>query len=210
MNWISGLSQAKSDASDSVCNEPTHKLLTDKEKYVLLTFINERKSENNISDTEIDYETNYLTLNRSNQPVGGSYTILDRSYPKRQNIKEVNHMPPKACYRSTPYSKIKEGDMPAIVMVYKDHRNYDTTGHGDFKSKANLYFKSKGELREYINDEVSQSDFCAALNADLDFLLSKNEFIIRYYKGCKEMIEYCSTQIKGAPCNPDCPKYKKH
>ncbi|CAF3851123.1 unnamed protein product [Adineta steineri] len=52
----------------------------------------------------------------------GSYGSLDRRWRGRKGIYEINHIPPKASYRDTPYQDISIYHMPAIAMFIEDHR----------------------------------------------------------------------------------------
>ncbi|CAF3824772.1 unnamed protein product [Adineta steineri] len=58
----------------------------------------------------------------------GSYGSLDRQWRGRKGIYEINHLPPKASYRDTPYQDISIYHMPAIAMLIEDHRAIPSTG----------------------------------------------------------------------------------
>ncbi len=154
-------------------------------------FMTESKNMKNLCNSEI---------------LGGSYNLLNAQHRNRKDLYEINHMPPKASYRNTSFENISDGKMPAILMTYKDHRGYCTTGNGELKY---FDFPNKPEVRGYMRDELRCNDFCAALNADLEILFRKREFIFRYCDSCIQMVTYCNTLIENAPCNSDCPYYSK-
>jgi hypothetical protein len=54
--------------------------------------------------------------------------------------------------------------------------------------------------------------FAAALRLELRilFLLYPENYENLYGPGALHLINYCRKEIKGAPCNSDCPKYGQH
>ncbi len=185
-----------------MCKEKSHKLLTNSEKVVLIDFIVGRVDD---FDQEMKRDEERRENCFSNSTIlGGSYNQLNTGHSNRSGKGyEINHMPPSASY-IIPYDNISSGARPAILMIYEDHRRYVTTGQGKL---VNHDFPNKEEVRGYMRDEIGCIDFCAALNADLEFLLRSPGFVLKYSDGCIQMVNYCNTLIPGAPCNSDCPYY---
>ena len=90
-------------------------------------------------------------------------------------------MPPNYACKQSAYKNISENDRPAILMNIDDHRKHDTTSRRNFNK--NHSFRSAEEQRDYLQDEMQQNDFYAAIIADLDFLLKNKLFIIKYTVG---------------------------
>ena len=172
----------------------------------MIDFIVEKIDDIGQGVDEIEFEERLQEFEFTNKGLlGASYSQLNKAHPNRLlSNYEINHMPPIASY-GMQYYKISTSAMPAILMIKTDHRGHLTTGQGNLIGHD---FPNRAAVRGYMREEMMMLDFCAALKADIDFLFKKPEFVFKYSKGCIQMVRYCNTLIKGAPCNVDCPKYR--
>ena len=134
---------------------------------------------------------------------GGSYKSLNREF-KRKKIRrmpqknqtnknvvnvQANHTPPKFCYKGTPYSKISENDMPAVLMKTEEHRKLPSTGRG----------KDQDAYRKAINQHLKEGNFWKAIQDEFKSMLESHPGDY-YKKGINEALDYClNTKILNAP-----------
>ncbi|CAF1650047.1 unnamed protein product, partial [Adineta ricciae] len=59
--------------------------------------------------------------------LASSYRNLDETWRGRKGNLEVNHVPPDAAYKNTPYEHIRYRDKPTLMMLYDDHRKASST-----------------------------------------------------------------------------------
>ncbi|CAF1311982.1 unnamed protein product [Didymodactylos carnosus] len=126
-------------------------------------------------------------------PAAGRYGHLDRRWRGRKGIYEINHIPPKASYRDTPYRDISINHMPAIAMFIEDHRGMSSTGSSD------LAFSHRSTVQECLR----RGDMYSAMKLELSHTLTINP-TRSYENAVLQYINYVgSTPVKGAPLNLD-------
>lgn len=116
----------------------------------------------------------------SYQEVRNDMKHLNRTY----GVVEVNHMPPNASYRNTPYDKIPYDRKPAISMFTRHHRNLPST-------------HSK-ECTNYLRESLNRSFYHAFVSEMAILWLHKLVPECMYSVTCA--IKYCySEDIEEAP-----------
>jgi len=123
--------------------------------------------------------------------VAGRYGQLRYQWEGGGQDYEINHVPPKASYKGTPYDNIKINDMPAIVMFKEDHRNMSSTGSAHLARKHHLQ----------IHNCLKEGDMYNAIRLELIDTVKINPDR-SYEKHVCNYIEYiATTPIKDAPLN---------
>ncbi|CAF3851124.1 unnamed protein product [Rotaria sp. Silwood1] len=126
-------------------------------------------------------------------PRAGKYGRLNRILRGRKRIFELNHIPPKASRKGTPYENISEYSMPAMVMFVEDHVKAASTGRS----------REASDYHETIHQHLQNGDMYSALQLELSNMLEVSGARREYYKNnISEYIDYVSsTPLKNAPLN---------
>ncbi|CAF4777886.1 unnamed protein product [Rotaria sp. Silwood1] len=113
-------------------------------------------------------------------PRAGKYGRLNRILRGRKRIFELNHIPPKASRKGTPYENISEYSMPAMVMFVEDHVKAASTGRS----------REASDYHETIHQHLQNGDMYSALQLELSNMLEHfTDFNLDAdYTECKELL----------------------
>jgi hypothetical protein len=116
-----------------------------------------------------------MTHNHSSNPVGGSWSYLDKLYPGRgEKGQEIHHMPAHSAYKGI--TSIRYGEGSCIVIDKEDHKQTKSFGAG---KKAQAYCQEQKKLiaagKIDAAFEMDKADLKAKFGSKYDPAISQAE-----------------------------------
>jgi hypothetical protein len=149
---------------------------------------------------------------------GGSYNQLNKEYPDRKGIIEINHVPLTASYKDTEYAKIPVGARPALAMRFEDHCG--KLSHQKVIQTPQVPVPSTGhsieakEWAKHLKESMTKGDFWITLIQEIKVIQTTTQFnkitgkdYVDYERCVIQMLKYCrDVDIPGAPKQPGVPQ----